>query len=103
MRWARISDITRSVFWLSVFFCLALSSFARRNWALHQRPRAFSVLGATDLIVFVFSSIENYDCRIPLRRQLAFDKLGFDKHADSAFVVSLPFYGPYLGGPAKRK
>ena len=30
------------------------------------------------------------------RRQLAFDKLGFDKHADGAFVQSLPFHGPFL-------
>ena len=30
------------------------------------------------------------------RRQLAFDKLGFDKHSDGAFVESLPFHGPFL-------
>ena len=30
------------------------------------------------------------------RRQLAFDKLGFDKHSDGAFVDALPLHGPYL-------
>ena len=98
MRWAIISQLTRSVSRLSVF-SVALSNLLVRAEELGITPedRAHIQNLLLKISQYLFSQASRSSTAVfRERRQLAFNKLGFDKQADGSFVESLPFHGPFL-------
>jgi len=94
----KISDLARSVSRLSAF-SVTLSHLLVRAEDLGITPEdreriQFLVLQISQ---FLFSQASRTTSAVfRERRQLAFDKLGFDKHSDGTFVDALPLHGPYL-------
>ena len=98
MRWAKMSQLTRSVSRLSVF-SVALSHLLVRAEELGILPEDRAHIQSLMLKIsqYLFSQASRATTAVfRERRQLAFDKLGFSKHTDGSFVESLPFHGPHL-------
>ena len=98
MRWAKMSQLTLSISRLSVY-SVALTGLLVRAEELGITPEdrermQFLVLQISQ---YLFSQASRTTTAVfRERRQLAFDKLGFNKHSDGAFVESLPLHGPFL-------
>ena len=97
MRWAKISDLSRSVARLSVF-SVSLSHILARAEELGIIPEDRELIQSLVLKIaqFLFSQATRVTTAVfRERRQLAFHKLGF-KESDNSFVEALPLHGPFL-------
>ena len=98
MRWAKMSQLTRSVSRLSVF-SVTLSHLLVRAEKLGIIPEDREHIQSLMLKIsqYLFSQASRTTTAVfRERRQLAFDKLGISKQTDGSFVEALPFHRPYL-------
>ena len=78
-------------------FCCALRFTLTEELGITPEDRALIQSLVLAISEFMFSQASRATAAaFRERRKLAFNTLGFSKQADSSFMESLPFHGPYL-------